>query len=173
MLDLLYKWRLPLLQETIETVVPNPTAQTQIQITQTMPTQIGLIIGLSVDTGTVANSSPSGRTLITATQADLFYLKMKQGQSDYLNAVRVSTLVYKLGAGNIITNPYNMMPLNIPATVVSLDKSVYLNPTNFTAANTSILLNLWYITIDNVNYLVEKGALAPNPFKQPGKFQIK
>jgi hypothetical protein len=171
MLDLLYKWRLPLLQETIETVIPNPTAQAQIQITQTMPTQIGLIIGMSVETGAAGQVSPANRTLLTPVQASQLYLQMKQGQSDFLSAVRLSNLIFKTEA--VFNNPYNFQPLNIPATVISLDKSVYLNPTNFTAANTAIVLNFWYITIDNVNYLVEKGAIAANPFKQPGNFKTK
>lgn len=171
MLDLLYKWRLPLLQETIETVIPNPTAQAQIQITQTMPTQIGLILGLSVETGAAGQVSPANRALLTPVQASLIYLQMKQGQSDFLNAVRLDNFIFKTEA--VFNNPYNFQPLNIPATMISLDKSVYLNPTAFTAANTAIVLNLWYLTIDNVDYLVKKGAIAPFPFNQSGTFKVK
>jgi hypothetical protein len=165
MLDLLYKFRLPLLQTNIETTI-STTAQSSIQIVKTMPEDIGIIIGCSID---VTGTSVNGNTLITAAESDVLYLQMKQGNADFLNYVRLSNLIYVLGAGNIFTNPYRYMPLNIPATIISLDKSAYANPTGLVSAAPPtkpkcISLNLWYITPIMVNYLVDKGAIMPTPY---------
>lgn len=157
---ILDQYAIPQLFTTIKTVIP-ATAKSQINIATTMPTQIGLIYGISL---TVDNTDEAGNTLITFAQSGNIYLSLKKGSTLVLDNFRLDKLVYadSDAATAFNTSDGRYLPTIIPNTI-SLDQSYYSNPSALTSA--TIMLDLWYITNEMVNYLQDKGAIDISAIK--------
>lgn len=152
---LLTQYRLPTLHYPIYTQIP-AAATPQLRIAAKLPTQIGLIYGLSIDAETVG---PQNQTLITTANANVLYMTLFQGSSAFILDMRLSNLIFNNSPGTTsANNSARYLEQVIPGTF-SLDQSYYSNPAALTAG--TIKLNLWYITRQNVNFLVKKKVFLP------------
>ena len=173
MQSLLIRNRLPVLHYPIYTAIPPTPGQQRINITQIMPTQVGLIYGISIDTNGV---TPNNVPLITTQNSADLYLTLRQGSSDFIldlrliNALFIETATVLPGGAVQIENPYRFLSVNIPGDI-SLDQSYYSNPTTIVpglgAPGLFIKLNLWYCTWANLKYLESKGAILPQAAGTP------
>lgn len=152
MKNILEKYAIPQLFITIKTTC---AATPQVQIGTTMPTQIGLIYGLSV---TCAGTDDQGGTLITYAQTALLYLNLKRGSTNAIEALRLDKLVFANGNLNTVfpASSERYLPMILPNTL-SLDQSSYSNATSI--ASGVIMLDLWFLSNEMVDYLANKGAI--------------
>ncbi len=167
MYSLLIRNRLPVLHYPIYTQIPVAPITQKINITQVMPTQVGLIWGISVD---VQGVTPLNQALITLADSQALYLTLRQGSSDFVLDLRLTNTVFTQDAAGVTAlNPYRFLSVNIPGNI-SLDQSFYSNPTSI-ATGAFIKLNLWYCTWANLKYLESKGQIMPPP-GQPGQPKV-
>ncbi len=141
---------------TLFTTVKTPiTAAAQVVIGTTMPTQIGLIYGLSL---TIAGVDDGNATLISYANTSSLFLQLKKGSTSAIEAMRLDKLVYTNSALTSIlpATDNRYLPMIIPNTI-SLDQSFYANPTGISSGE--VMLDLWYITNEMVKYLSAKGAI--------------
>lgn len=156
---ILDRYGIPQLLTTIKTVIPG-TATPQIKLGNTMPEQIGLIYGMSVSVGIagVATVDDMGNTLITLTNASNLFLTLQKGSTKVLDPMRLDKLVYNVPNATVAaTADYRYLPMIIP-NYISLDTSYYSNPASLTAGE--IMLELWYITNEMLDFLVSEQAIA-------------
>ena len=155
---------MPILHFPIYTQIPVTPVTQKINITQVMPTQVGLIWGLSVD---VEGVTPLNQALITQADATNLYLTLRQGSSDFVLDLRVINMNFinfvpavipAVAASNVL-NPYRFLSVNIPGNI-SLDQSFYSNPTSL-FSGAFIKLNLWYATWANLAELEKRGFISP------------
>jgi len=153
MKEILDKYCVPQLFVTVNTVLGVGTNTT---IGTILPTQIALIYGISISTGQV---DPGNNTLITPLQAAQIYLQLKKGAVNQLDLMRLDKLQFYTGVLNTLqpATDKRFLEMIIPGDI-SLDQSIYVNPTGINTTPT-ILLELWYLTGDMVQYLINKGAI--------------
>ncbi len=158
MKDILSRYCIPQLFTTIKTTI---AATAQVVIGTRMPTQIGLIYGISL---TVAGFDDGNAALITYANTQALYLTLKQGSTNVLESMRLDKLVYtNAGLSSILPATDNRyLPMIIPNTI-SLDQSFYSNPTAISSGE--VMLDIWYLTNDMVNYLNQKGAIDASRLK--------
>lgn len=154
--NILAKEGIATLYTTIFITVPT-TATTNIIIAKKLNTEIGMIYGISMD---VDGKDNANNNLITLAQSALFYLTLKQGSSDFIDAMRMDKLVFNdaQATGNL-SNPNRYLPVNIPGDF-SLDTSFIVNPTSIITG--VISLNLWYITKATQARLQKNGVMKIN-----------
>lgn len=155
--SILDKNGIPQLFQVIKTVIT--AAAPQIKLGNTLPTQIGLIYGISttVGIGGVATVDDTNNTLITAANASNLYLNLLKGSTLVVSPMRLDKLIFNVPSATLAPTADNrFLPMIIPNTI-SLDTSYYSNPTGISAGE--IMLELWYIDNDMLQYLVQKGEL--------------
>jgi len=152
MKEILSRYCIPQLFTTIKTTVTNAA---QVKIGTRMPTQIGLIYGLSL---TVAGYDDGNNALITYANTQALYLILQKGSTNAIDAMRLDKLVYTNAGLNTILPATDKRYLEaILPNTLSLDQSYYANPTAITSGE--IMLDLWYLSNEMVSYLIDKGAI--------------
>jgi hypothetical protein len=152
MKQLLARYGIPQLYAYIATTL---TGSAQQALGTVLPDQIGYIYGLGV---TPAGTGPGAQTLITYAQTALLYLQLMKGSTMQLNGIRLDKLVYaNANLSSILpASDARWLDVMIPGNI-SLDTSVYLNPTAI--ASGTIILDLYYLDNDMVAYLQGKGEI--------------
>jgi hypothetical protein len=159
----LFKLGIPYYRQSIITNI-STQLQAEIPLPKQMPTDVGRIFGLSVYTDTF---DPFNNPLISSTQAQNLYLKLKDGSTDFLTPVRLDDLVFNFG-GRPEPSGMKYLPVNEPGQF-DLSTSSYINPTGIVSAGlkpSSICLNLWYINKQSYYRLIEKGIVLQNGIAQ-------
>lgn len=114
-----------------------------------LQTDIGLIIGFSLDTDTLDAAT---NAQITTTDATNLYLTVAMGAQMYLQQIRLDKLL-QVFAGVPVIQPRPYMPVFIKFTNFNLNDSFYNNPTNIGAGlNPGPEVNLMLWTIDTDDY---------------------
>lgn len=157
MQEILVKTGIPSYVTNIISPIPLSN-QLQIPIAKTIPQQIGYIYGLTILTDT---SDPQNNNLITLTQAQLLYLVLKDGPTEFFQQIRLDQMVFT-PAGFPNLNPNNYMPVNIPGNF-DLSTSYYQNPTGVVSVpdnpTTTIMLQLWFISTESYEWLMKKNYI--------------
>ena len=170
-----YQWLygIPTYRTTIFTAIPTDL-NSNIPLPKQLPTQIGLIYGVSTQCDTV---DPNNRTLITTAQAQNLYLTLKDGATEFFEQVRLDDLLYNF-AGVPEPSGKRYLDVRIPGTF-DLSTSFFDNPTGILSpapplSAIVIPLTVWYIDRLTYIYLLDNGMVAINGMNMKGKMaQIK
>jgi hypothetical protein len=141
----------------IQTITVDITSQNELKIADTVPLQMGWIYGLNTYADTV---DPDNTDLISTADASNLYLKIVQGDRNFVNAIRIDDLLFPSA-----TQSGRYMEVNIPGTI-SIDQSLILNPTGITEGR--LLLMLRYVAIWDLEKLI-----AENLFRNGGFVRTK
>ena len=136
-------------------VITPITAETEVQIGQSISTELGWIYGISTQ---IVGVTPKNKTvaLPTAAQAADLYLNLQNAQTWYINDLRFTDMVYYNPTGAVPNNPQRYFPVNIPYTT-DLKESIIRNPQG--ASGFSTMLSFYYIPKATYIDLVAKGII--------------
>jgi hypothetical protein len=116
-----------------------------------LPTDIGLIYGFSLDT-----DAPDAATnpQITTTDASNLYLTVAMGAQLFLQQIRLDKML-QVFAGVPVIQPRPYMPVFLKFTSFNLNDSFYNNPTAIGAPSSPVIpeinLMLWVLSLDDFN----------------------
>lgn len=133
-----FLFRMGIASWVTDIITPLPTnPSASFQIGKTLPTNVGLIYGMS----TFADGlDPEGSTLISTTQAQGLYFTFQDGPTQFIETIRLDDLLNTF-AGTPVLRPQKYTPFNIPE--FDLSKSFFSNPNLYV---TSVIhLKIWYI----------------------------
>lgn len=155
--DILFKLGIPTYVYTVETTLTNIA---EVKIGETLPVDLGWVYGLSVniDGATAKNATVPN---ITAAQAFNLYLSLKYGQSIYVNALRLTEMVFSgpIASTAPFANAHRWLPVNVPLNT-DLKQSFISNPTLITGP--VVGLNVYYIDLTSYRELVNSGQILRN-----------
>lgn len=137
-------------------VITPITAKIEVQIGDSLSTELGWIYGISTE---IDGVTPKDQSVIlpTLAQAGDLYLNLQYGQTWYINDRRMSNLVYNTpNAGLVIPSGSRYEPVNIPYTT-DLKQSIIRNPKM--ASGFSTMLTFHYIPRQTYDALVKSGLL--------------
>lgn len=121
-----------------------------------LETDVGLIYGFNLYADTVA---PDGAILITTTDATNLYLSVAKGADTTVFPLRLDDLLNNI-AGSPLIRANKYLPLIVPYTQFSLDKSFISNPTLIGLGLTpgpTVFLNFYYLNMDDYQELINRG----------------
>jgi len=156
---LLNAWGIPNYCIPITSTIP-VQATAEIDISKTMPEDVGWIYGMSIDTDTV---DPANRPLISTGEAQNMYLKLKHGSTEFYSPVRLDKFIQP----SFLVPAYfgkAYLPISIPGDF-DFSASKYINPTGIVSSSDPaappkvINLFLWHITKIDYHFLLNKGML--------------
>lgn len=136
-------------------------AESPIQIGKQMPTNIGLIYGISVNVDGVQPDNASN-AMITQDEASKIWLTLVAGSLSFLKYVKLDQLVFS--SSTLGDNQQRFLPVNIPNNF-SLDLSQYFNPESI--INKTISLQFWYIDKESYNRLVSNKLIVGSIIQAP------
>lgn len=156
---------IPTLKQTIITTI-SPNVQRNIPLPKQLPKDIGRIIGLSTYCDTV---DPQNNPLITTAQAQILFLALKSGATEFYTPVRLDDLLFNF-AGVPSPSGLKYHSVNIPGDF-DLSTSYYINPTLIVSAAApappiTIMLNLLYINVNTYKDLIARDIVLQNGISQ-------
>ena len=120
-----------------------------------LQTDIGVIYGLSSYTDGVAFD---GSTLITTAQAETLFLNIKKGKIFTVQNLKLSDLQNEFAGSPLIrTDKYT--PMIIYREDFDLSSSQIINPTLIPNGSAVIILNFWYIDVEDLQMLEAHGLI--------------
>lgn len=137
----LFKAGIPTYKTWLEIDLPTP-AQTQIEIADKVPENVGWIYGMSIQSD---GKSPydASKPLISATDAYLLWLTLKYATSDFVDTWRLSDLNFNPSLG-VRQQPNNYAPCSIPMGT-DWRKSKIINTTGIVGK--TIWLDVYFIDV--------------------------
>lgn len=136
-------------------VITPITADTEVQIGQSISTELGWIYGISSQVSGVA---PKNKTIIlpTIAQAADLYFNLQNGQTWYINDLRFTDMIYYNPATPTPSTGQRYFPVNIPYTT-DLKESIIRNPQGATGFST--MISFYYVPKSTYIDLLAKGIL--------------
>lgn len=158
LIDKLFRLGIPTYTTTIFSPIPE-TASLIFPIAKQLPTQIGRIYGMAIYADSV---TPSNDSLITTTDCTNLYMTLKDGATNFFENVRLTDLLSEF-SGTPSPRPNNFLAVNIPGGF-DLSTSFYSNPTGLVAGagNTTVALQLWYVSVPTYNTMLKSGTVGKN-----------
>lgn len=157
---LFLKLGIPTYTTTIYSPLPVSAATSNtFPIAKQLPTQIGRIYGMAVYCDTF---TPDNKALITTANAQVLYLTLKDGATNFVEDLRLSDMQSQfLATPN--ARPTNYLPVNIPGGF-DLSTSFYSNPTGLVTGptNVTVALKLWYISVETYNTMTKNKIVMVN-----------
>ena len=155
--DILFKLGIPTYVYSVETPMTNIA---EVKIGETLPVDLGWVYGISinVDGATAKNATVSN---ITSAQAFNLYLSLKYGQSIYVNALRLTEMIFTGPTASTapFANANRWLPVNVPLNT-DLKQSFFSNPTLITGV--TVTMNLYYLDVTSYRELVNSGQILRN-----------
>ncbi len=157
MLDIQQEFNIP---TKIKTLTTSTNAANATVIGQTMPAEIGYIYGISVLKDGI---DEQGQAVIAEAQLENVFLQLKRGTSLVFDSYRLDQLCFS--SDTDLSNPKRYLDIVMPGDL-DLSTSQYITPNGAAVGN--IVLNLFYLSWTDINYLNNQGISFPPEFLNRG-----
>lgn len=159
LLDVCDKYGILSFTQTIYTQIPTSGTSNTFKITNSFPTDIGLVYGLAIVCDGV-KADAAGQNVIDVGKSILFWLNIKVASTAIMSTWRLDQLAYidPVGSGLII-NSKRYADVFLPGSI-NWEQSFYSNPTNDASGNW-IALDFKYIDPTALEFLIRKKEIEP------------
>lgn len=160
LLDVMDKYGILTFQQTIYTQIPTTGTSSTFKITNSFPTDIGLVYGLAIVLDGV-KADAAGQSVIPLGKSVLFWLNIKVASTAIISTWRLDQLAYidPVGTGLVISSQNRYTDVFLPGSI-NWEQSFYSNPTNDVSGNW-IALDFKYIDPLALQFLLKKGEIEP------------